>query len=219
MDFTGRSSQPSQPAQNTQVYSSQGAPAGGNKKSSNKKSKVSLMRWGAGVWGLLVVFLVVGVIVLIGVGGNKESNLVNKDKLQAVFLQTGQVYFGDIVSMNKQYLVLDNVYYLQTAGGQAEAAEAANNANVSLVKLGCELHAPTDRMVVNREQVTFWENLQDSGQVAKAVAAFVKENPNGQKCADTPSNANPTNVQGSTTNTTNQTNNTNSSNTRNTSED
>jgi hypothetical protein len=39
-------------------------------------------------------------------------------------------------------------------------------------------------MVINRTQVTFWENLQSTGQVAKAVATFQKTNPGGQKCSD-----------------------------------
>jgi hypothetical protein len=44
-------------------------------------------------------------------------------------------------------------------------------------------------MVINSDQVTFWENLQDNGQVAKAVSSFEKQNPNGQKCADQSSSA------------------------------
>ena len=78
-------------------------------------------------------------------------------------------------------------------------AAANANTSVSLVKLGCELHSPFDQMVINRSQVTFWENLQDSGQVAKAVKSFQDKNPSGQKCSDTASNASTTNnVQGST---------------------
>jgi hypothetical protein len=77
------------------------------------------------------------------------------------------------------------------------------------VKLGCELHAPFDQMVINRDQVTFWENLQDDGQVAKAVATFKKENPNGQKCADT------SNSTGTQQNSTVQSNTTNNSSTEN----
>jgi hypothetical protein len=57
------------------------------------------------------------------------------------------------------------------------------------VKLGCELHEPLDQMVINRDQITFWENLGDNGQVAKAVSTFEKQNPNGQKCADQSSSA------------------------------
>ena len=51
-----------------------------------------------------------------------------------------------------------------------------------------------------------WENLQDNGQVAKAIAEFVKKNPEGQKCADQSAAPNSnSNVQGSTNNTTNST--------------
>jgi hypothetical protein len=47
-------------------------------------------------------------------------------------------------------------------------------------------------MLINREQVTFWENLGDNGQVAKAVTTFEKQNPNGQKCADQSSSSSST---------------------------
>jgi len=95
---------------------------------------------------------------------------------------------------------------LQTSNNGSTTSTTAANTNVSLVKLGCELHSPYDQMIINREQVTFWENLQDSGQVAKAVKTFEQQNPNGQKCADqsTSNNASTTNnVQGSTNTTTN----------------
>jgi hypothetical protein len=44
-------------------------------------------------------------------------------------------------------------------------------------------------MVINQEQVIFWENLKTDGQVAKAVADYQKQNPNGQKC-ETKTNTN-----------------------------
>jgi hypothetical protein len=43
-------------------------------------------------------------------------------------------------------------------------------------------------MVINADQVVFWENLKDDGQVAQAVAKYVKENPDGQKCQTTQNN-------------------------------
>jgi hypothetical protein len=191
MDFTGRGSQPAQPA-SPQFGSGVASGAANNKKNAKGGKRRNYLQWGGGVLGLLVVALVVAVIVVIGFGGTKaESSYVNKDKLQAVFLQTGQVYFGNVTSMNSKYFVLQNIYYLQTSStGTAQTQQTAQNTNVSLVKLGCELHAPFDQMVINRDQVTFWENLQDDGQVAKAVATFKKDNPDGQKCADQGSAAN-----------------------------
>jgi hypothetical protein len=133
-----------------------------------------------------VVVLLVGIAVVAAFGGKTkaEDSYVDTSKLQAVFLETGQVYFGNIKELNSQYFVLTSIYYLQTSSSSTTTSTASANTSVSLVKLGCELHAPYDQMVINRSQVTFWENLQSNGQVATAVANFQKENPNGQKCSD-----------------------------------
>lgn len=192
MDFSNRSVQPQGPAPSTQ--------SAGTRK--NNKAK-SWGRWGSSILAAAIVVLLVALVTLVSVGGPKpESKYVDSSKLQAVFLNTGQVYFGNIRSLNNKYLQLTNIYYLQT-GNSGSGANA--NTNVTLVKLGCELHEPFDQMLINRDQVTFWENLQDNGQVAKAVATFEKQNPNGQKCADqsTSSSSNSgTNAQPAATNTT-----------------
>lgn len=142
--------------------------------------------------GAVAVLIIAGTIMITGARGNGEKKLVNPSKLQAVFLNTGQVYFGNITSLNSKYYVLTNIYYLQTSNGSNNANNTNSSNNVTLVKLGCELHQPYDKMVINRDQVTFWENLQDNGQVAKAVSTWVKQNPNGQKCADQSNSSNNT---------------------------
>ena len=161
------------------------APAAGGV---SRKSKGKGMFGGSGtiVAGILVAVVLVAAVVMAmgGLGaGSKEQSYVDSDKLQAVFLNTGQVYFGNVKALNGKYVELTNIYYLQTSQTGADA-KADTGSNVSLVKLGCELHQPDDKMLINRDQVTFWENLHESGQVAKAVATFEKQNPDGQKCAD-----------------------------------
>lgn len=110
-----------------------------------------------------------------------ESKYVDKSKMQAVFLNNGQVYFGNIDTLNPEYLKLSNIYYLRV-NQQVQPGQQANQNDVSLAKLGCELHGPQDQMLINRKEITFWENLKGDGQVAKAVTEFVKANPNGQTC-------------------------------------
>lgn len=113
---------------------------------------------------------------------NEESKYVATDKMQAVFLNGGQVYFGKIRALNNKYVGLTDIYYLRVNQQvQPKEGEQAQQ-DISLVKLGCELHGPQDQMLINREQVVFWENLKDDGQVAKAVDAYKKQNPDGQKC-------------------------------------
>ena len=141
-----------------------------------------------------VTVLVVSLVILAVTGGpHNESKYVNTKELQAVFLNGGQVYFGNIQNLNEKYLRMDNIYYLrvnQTVQPN-QSTSAANNNDVSLVKLGCELHGPEDQMVINRDQVIFWENLKTDGQVAKAVADYVKANPNGQTCTTSSSSSTP----------------------------
>lgn len=180
MDFTNRGPQP-QPAG--------AAPSSTTKVKRNRNNN----KWGriaTVVIGGAVVILLVALVVLISFGGPKsEDKYVDSTKLQAVFLNTGQVYFGNIKSLNNKYFVLSNIYYLQSTNSNSSSAASSSASNITLVKLGCELHEPYDQMVINSDQVTFWENLQDGGQVAKAVKTFQEQNPNGQKCADQSSSA------------------------------
>jgi len=150
--------------------------------------------------------IIISLLALICFGGPSESNYINKSDQQAVFLTNGQVYFGKLKSVNRQYLTLQGIYYLnvnQQVQPNQSNNNSSNNSNqsVSLVKLGCELHGPTDQMVINHDQVTFWENLKSDGQVAKAISQWVKQNPNGQTC--------------STSSTSNSTSNTTNNNTKN----
>jgi hypothetical protein len=136
-----------------------------------------------------VALLIAALAVYIATGANKkaQSELVKSNKYQAVFLNGGQVYFGKIKSMNNEYLTIQDIYYLRV-NDQTQTntnQQSGTQQDISLAKLGCELHGPEDEMVINQEQVTFWENLKDDGQVVKAITEFVKANPDGQKCATT----------------------------------
>jgi hypothetical protein len=204
MDFSTRGTQPS-PAAPRPGTSFGGNGVGDQPKSDKKRGRITGGKWSK--WGNLVMLVVVAVLLLAIVGlfltnkDNSESSLVDTSKLQAVFLTNDQVYFGDITTLNGKTLVLQNVYYLQTQSGNSTSTTTTDN-NVSLVKLGCELHKPYDTMVINRGEVQFWENLQGDGQVANAVKQFQQQNPNGQKCSNTTGSS--TGVQG-TTGTTNET--------------
>ena len=192
MDFSNRNAQTTTPAPATHVTP---AAPGGKKSRSSEKGMCG--RFGVVAATLAVVILLIGLIVLTASGNNvkNEDKYVDTTKLQAVFLNTGQVYFGNIKALNTQYAVLTNIYYLQTSnpsGSSSASTTTSANTNVSLVKLGCELHQPYDQMVINRSQITFWENLNSGGQVAKAVATFQKDNPNGQKCSDQSSSSSST---------------------------
>lgn len=209
MDFSSRGSQQSPaaprptsalPTENNTNKQNRGRNGLGNK----------WFKWGAGALLIAVAVLILALLALTLLpNGKTESSYVDNNKLQAVFLTNDQVYFGKINQVNSKTLVLSDIYYLRTDSGSSNSTTNSNN-NVSLVKLGCELHKPYDKMVINREQVQFWENLQSDGQVATAVKQYQQSNPSN-KCSTTTSGAASTsNVQGGATNTTNTNSTTNS---------
>ncbi len=101
---------------------------------------------------------------------------IKSKQYQALFLTNGQVYFGKISKVDNSYVKLMDIYYLQVQqpvqpGADPKAAQQSNQ-QVSLAKLGGELHGPEDVMYVSRSQVLFWENLKDDGKVTKAIKDY-----------------------------------------------
>lgn len=98
------------------------------------------------------------------------------EEWQAVFLTNGQVYFGQVDKQNNVELVLKEIYYLQVTRPLQQTAEGETQANpqgeLSLVKLGNELHGPTDAMVVNRDHVLFVEDLKEDSNVVQAISNY-----------------------------------------------
>ena len=94
---------------------------------------------------------------------------------QAIFLTNGQVYFGKLTNPDSDYVTLTDIYYLQvgpqqgSATGSAAAPSTTPAQQISLVKLGNELHGPVDEMHISRAQVLFYEDLKADGQVVKAI--------------------------------------------------
>lgn len=151
--------------------------------------------WGARTVRFELFVVIVGAALLlaalalyVGLSGGTagENKLVDKSKYQAVFLNGGATsgsvayttYFGHVSTLNDKYFVLTDVYYLTT-----DQTNTNGTANPQLTKLGCQqLHSPYDKMVINRSQVAFWENLQDNGKVVQAIKQFQQANPNGPNC-------------------------------------
>lgn len=137
---------------------------------------------GRGVLGkVLAVVLILAALTLTGyflsrvLGSATADSAVKGKQLQAVFLTNGQVYFGKVSHVDSSYVKLTNIYYLQVTNGQQQAVQPKDQnqqPQVSLAKLGGELHGPEDVMYISRQQVLFWENLKEDGKVAKAVKDY-----------------------------------------------
>lgn len=185
MDFANRGNRPTQApgqstgAQNEQPSQSQPAfqpPTNNNKKNDKKvdfgKLTSILMLIGIVV---LVSALVIGMVFGKGSSGPAEEELILDDRYQAVFLdsQDGQVYFGRLEVYNHHLYRLSDIYYVRVEQPiQPEGADQQQEPNISLAKLGNELHGPEDTMFISRDKVLYWENLKNDGQVVTAITEF-----------------------------------------------
>lgn len=160
-------------------------PSGSGPVRKNTLHKIKSSRLNSALGVVLFISLLVLVVAIIfGVSTRKnEDSYVNNKEYQAVFLNGGQVYFGKVNNLNDRYINLTDIYYLNV-NDQSVQPESSNSSqqNLSLVKLGCELHGPKDQMIINREQVTFWENLKDDSRVVTAIKDWQSQNKDGQKC-------------------------------------
>lgn len=114
----------------------------------------------AAVW-----FLAAAIIVVLALYIFKGERLVVRDSetYQAVFLSNNQVYFGKLKSVNRDLWRLTDVYYLRAGTVQSASSE------IDLIKLGGELHAPTDEMFINKSHVIFYEAISETGEVMRLI--------------------------------------------------
>lgn len=94
-----------------------------------------------------------------------RSDKVGESDYYAVFLDNDQIYFGKLASKSAEEIVLSDVYFLQVNS----AANQDPNTQVALVKIGNELHGPTDEIFINMEHVTFYEKLREDSKVVESI--------------------------------------------------
>lgn len=98
------------------------------------------------------------------------------DQLKAVFLDNGQVYFGKTTIANKDFLLIESPYYLQTQTVLQEPVEEGKEPQqkkqLSLSALGApglQIHGPTKELYIPWSSILYVENLRDDSQVVKLI--------------------------------------------------
>ena len=88
---------------------------------------------------------------------------------KAVFLTNNQVYFGHFWDVPFEgTITLRNVYYLQFSQ-PGQDLNTQDQSQLKLVKLGSEIHGPTDEMVIPVSQVLFWETLRSDSAIVTTI--------------------------------------------------
>ncbi len=137
---------------------------------------------------VLLLFVVAGILFRdrlfpsTGKTPTASEQKVTNSGYQAVFLSNGQVYFGKLSNANSDYATLSDIYYLQVTqpplqGSKDDQQAQQQQQQLSLVKLGSELHGPLDSMQINRSQILFFEDMKEDGKVMQAIREYQKNPP------------------------------------------
>lgn len=126
----------------------------------------------------VIIAAIIATVAWLAISSAKNSETgIDESKYQAVFFSTGQVYFGKLEVMNDKHLRLTDVFYIQSNPADSSSTEgedptSAEASTMGLIKLGEEVHAPEDKIVINREHVLFYENIRPEGRVAQLIEDY-----------------------------------------------
>jgi hypothetical protein len=132
--------------------------------------KIAPMGW---VLISLIILAVIGSILFFMSRRSGGLNR-NQSEWQAIFLDNGQTYFGQVNTENDDSVIIKNVYYLVGMTNPQQVAEADKNKDFALIKLGSEVHGPFDEMRINREHILFVEDLRGDSKIVKAIDDYQK---------------------------------------------
>lgn len=93
------------------------------------------------------------------------AGLVDERRYQAVFLDDGRVYFGDLTEASDEFFELRNAFYIQEIPGETEEDPTTQQVR----PISTEFHQPENRMLISRDDVVLVENLAPDSEVAAAI--------------------------------------------------
>lgn len=129
-----------------------------------------------------IFFVIVVVLaVLGGMWGGSKSNLFSWENKNipwyAVYLTNNQVYFGHIVSIKKDLVILKDVHFAESYQEPAQISTSGNFAleqtpkqTFRIVQRGNEKMLSSDgKLFINRTSVLYWEKFSSDAEVVKLL--------------------------------------------------
>lgn len=135
--------------------------------------------------GLIKTIVLILAVIIIGAAiyGLYFKGRADKNEAKnwyAVKLVNNEIYYGQVADVKADPVVMSKVYYnydqARLTDGQAkdDKIEAAETANLRLVKRGQETHGPDGTIDIVRAQVLFMEPLKSDSKVLKAILDYEK---------------------------------------------
>lgn len=95
------------------------------------------------------------------------------DKYYGVFLDTGDVYFGKLSNKEGVFVTVEDAFYLKvtqiTEKDKSGKQTGASAPNMSLVKVGSEIHKPKNKIEIQRSHIIYIQELEQDSDVIRAI--------------------------------------------------
>lgn len=129
---------------------------------------------------IIILILVLIVLSTVFVGPINQwiaKTISRQEDWYAIYLNNGQIYFGQIKSLDAATIQLAKVYSLQSLNVPGQSASGENlqlqsqpQTIYNVVKRGSDKVLSTDgTLFVNRSFVLFWEKLESNSEVVRGI--------------------------------------------------
>lgn len=158
----------------TETSTAETAPAAPGDASPVRSTKSVLGLLGA-LAGLVLVAILVIVLVSVDWSSSPEgagaslADGIDSDRIQAVFLTDGTVYFGKVRSGGAEWVVLKDARFLRTAEGDAAKDASDTEApSTQLAPVSTRPEGGTGDLRINANEITLVEDLATKSPISRA---------------------------------------------------
>ena len=124
------------------------------------------------------ILLFIFVLFIFGIAGyfvSTRKSHSQKDERYAVFLTSGQIYFGSLVQDHDIY-VLRDVFYPQS---NDSLRTDGTKKKITLSHVGDEFYGPQSIVYINRDQIMYYEKLRPESKINEAIQKYLNDKSNG----------------------------------------
>lgn len=124
------------------------------------------------------VLIFVLVLILVGLTLWQDGTVRNamqlinyQDSYQAVFLTSGQAYFGKITEITNEYVKMEDAFSIKVQ--QAQTGESATGqSEIKLLSIEDEFYQPQGYMLIEKNAILFIEELKDSSSIIEVMENY-----------------------------------------------
>lgn len=103
---------------------------------------------------------------------NTIQLLKYRGSYQAVFLTSGQAYFGNITEISDEYIIIKKPFSIKVQQKQTDEDAQVSQSEIKLLSIEDEFYQPEGYMLIEKNAILFIEELKDSSQIIEIIENY-----------------------------------------------